>query len=93
MKALNAYFKPQSNNAFEIYNFHQAKQKDGESIDTFTTRLKQLAATCDFQNTDKEVANQIIFACKRQTLRRRALREDSSLDALLKAARAYKISD
>ena len=40
--ALNAYFIPQANSAFEEYNFCQAKQQRGENIDAFHTRLRQL---------------------------------------------------
>ena len=67
--ALTRYFTPNTNAAFEIYNFRQAKQEATETIDAFVTRLRKLAKTCNFSNTDGEVTNQIIFACHSQSLR------------------------
>ena len=91
--ALARYFTPKTNAAFEIYNFRQAKQEATETIDAFVTRLRKLAKTCNFSNTDGEVTNQIIFACHSQSLRRRALRDDLSLDKLVAAARALELSE
>ena len=91
--ALTRYFTPKTNAAFEIYNFRQAKQEATETIDAFVTRLRKLAKTCNFSNTDGEVTNQIIFACHSQSLRRRALRDDLSLDKLVAAARALELSE
>ena len=83
--ALTSCFTPRSNTAFEIYTFRQARQGEGETIDAFATR--QFAKSCEFADTEKEVANQIIFSCNSQSLRRRALREDYNLEQLLAAAR------
>ena len=85
--ALNAYFIPQVNTAFEEYNFREAKQQNGETIDAYHTRLRQLAQTCDFNNIDKEVKTQIIIGCSSQRLRRRALRDNPSLKDLLLVGR------
>jgi hypothetical protein len=38
--ALNAYFIPHVNTAFEEYNFRQAKQNQSETLDAFHTRLR-----------------------------------------------------
>ncbi|CAH3019743.1 unnamed protein product [Porites evermanni] len=37
VKKLNEYFSPQTNIAYEVYNFHQTKQTDGESLDGYHT--------------------------------------------------------
>ena len=42
VEKLNGYFSPQTNIAYEVYNFRQTKQKDGELLDSFHTRLRQL---------------------------------------------------
>ena len=47
VEKLNKYFSPQTNIAYEVYNFRQTKQKDGESLDSYHTRLRQLAKTCE----------------------------------------------
>ena len=92
-EALTAYFTPKKNTAFEIYTFRQAVQLDGEKIDTFVTRLRKLSKSCDFTEPDKEIANQVIFSCSSQPLRRRALRDDLALDELVKLARSLEISE
>ena len=91
--ALNAYFIPQANSAFEEYNFRQAKQQHGENIDAFHTRLRQLALTCEFANIDKEVKAQIIIGCSSQQLRRQALRDNPSMKDLLTIVRAQERSE
>ena len=85
--ALTSYFTPRSNTAFEIYTFRQARQGEGETIDAFATRLRQFAKSCEFADTEKEVANQITFSCNSQSLRHRALCDDYNLEQLLAAAR------
>lgn len=90
---LTEYFAPNKNTKFEIYKFRQAKQEAGESIDTFHTKLRQLSLTCEFAENDKELKSQIIQGCNSTRLRRRALREDMSMNDLLKLARSMKISD
>lgn len=77
---LTAYFVPQTNIAYEVYNFRQARQNQEESLDSYHTRLRQLAQTCDFADTDKEIKEHIILSCSSNSLRRRALQEDYSLD-------------
>ena len=91
--ALTKYFTLKTNTAFEIYNFRQATQGSTETIDTFVTRLRKLAKSCNFADTDREVNNQIVFACHSQSLRRRALRDDLPLDKLIAAARALELSE
>lgn len=42
VERINAYFSPQTNIAYEVYNFRQTKQKEGESLDSYHTQLRQL---------------------------------------------------
>ena len=93
VEKLTAYFSPQVNTTYEVYNFRQAKQKDGETLDSFHTRLRNLAKTCDFANPDKEIKEQIILNCQSNPLRRKALREDLDLAGLMKAGRALELSE
>ena len=92
VEALNAYFIPQTNTAYEEYNFRQAKQRDNETLDTYHTRLRQLSQNCSFADVDKEIKNQIIIGCLSQKLRRRALRDNPTLKELLDAGRAEERS-
>ena len=93
VEKLTAYFAPHQNITYEVYNFRQAKQKEEESLDSYHTRLRQLAKTCKFTDTDKEIKEHIILSCSSNSLRRRALREDYSLTDLLKIGRALEISE
>ena len=74
---LNAYFDPKKNVEFEIYMFRRAKQGSGETMNSYHSRLRQLAATCEFNDVDKEIKSQIIQSCTSQRLRRKALRDST----------------
>ena len=63
VEKLTEYFAPQTNIAYEIYNFRQARQNPGESLDSYHVRLCQLAKTCDFANIDREIKEHIILSC------------------------------
>ena len=93
VEKLNEYVSPQTNIAYEVYNFRQTKQKDGESLDSYHTRLRQLAKTCEFSNIDTEIKEHIILTCSSNSLRCRALRENVTLDALFKLGRALELSE
>ena len=93
VKKLTTYFNPQVNTTSEVYNFRKAQQNEGESLESFHTRLRTLAKTCEFGDADKEIKEQIILSCKSNALRRKALRKDLDLTALLKTGRALKLSE
>ena len=61
--ALDEYFMPKKNVDYETYVFRQAWQKPGETLDMFQSRLRQLAATCDFTDVDHEIKAQIVLGC------------------------------
>ena len=46
VEALNTYFIPQVNTAYEEYNFRQTKQRDNETLGTYHTRLRHLSQNC-----------------------------------------------
>ena len=80
--ALNAYFQPKVNKTYEIYMFRNATQNPGELLDSYCTRLRRLAQTCEFANEDEEIKSHIVVSCSSSRLRRRALREDMNLTRL-----------
>ena len=47
---LNGYFLDNPNLTFERFQFYSAHKKQGESSKSYITRLKTLAASCDFEN-------------------------------------------
>ena len=93
VKMLTEYFAPQMNIAYEVYNVRQARQNQEESLDSYHVRLRQLAKTCDFTDIDKEIKEHIILSCTSNTLRRRALQDECSLEQLLKVGRSLEISE
>ena len=91
-ESLSNHFTPKKNTAYETFKFRQMKQTD-ETIDSFVTRLRTQATFCDFKENDREILAQIIQGCSSMRLRRKALKDDLSLDDVLKEARAYELSD
>ena len=92
-KSLADHFEPKRNLVFESVKFRQAKQEPGENVDAFCTRLRQLASTCDFADLPRELKTQILWGCSSSQLKRRALREEMTLDKLLELARSLELSD
>ncbi|XP_070557464.1 uncharacterized protein [Ptychodera flava] len=90
---LTSYFSPKRNIEYERFVFRDTMQNSGESIDAYHTRLQRLANTCDFTNKDQEVKSQIIRGCTSARLRRRALREETTLENLLSIARSFEVSE
>ena len=58
---MHNYFMPKKNVDYEFFQFRQAVQKPGETVDQFTTRLRQLAAHCEFADLEKELRAAIIM--------------------------------
>ena len=84
-QALTNFFSPKRNVEFELFRFRQAEQQVGEDLDSFYSRLKQLAINCNFQNQDAELKSQIIQKCLSTKLREEGMsKADISLADLLK---------
>ena len=92
--ALNSHFTPQKSLQFERHTFRQAHQAPTESISQYVTRLRRLGEHCDFDkySLDEAIKDQLIEHCHSNTLRRRLLRETStvSLSSLLEIARSME---
>ena len=68
MTKLDTYFNPKKNVDFETFKFRQATQQEGETVDQFVTRLRKLAATCEFTDLDKELKSAVIQHCQSKQL-------------------------
>ena len=53
VEKLTAHFNPQVNTTYEVYNFRKAQQNEAESLDSYYTRLRTLAKTCEFTIADE----------------------------------------
>lgn len=93
VQKLTAYFSPKKNTLYEIHLFRQARQRPDETMDQFYTRLRQLAKTCEFTDADKEIKIQLVQQCQSSRVRKKALRDNPSLDDLLSFARSIELSD
>lgn len=90
---LTEYFAPKKCTEYEIYKFRQASQEQNETVDAYHTRLRQLSENCEFADRDKEIKSQIILGCTSTRLRRKALKEEITLDTLIKEARMLELSE
>ena len=91
---LDEYFSPKKNVDYQVFQFRQAVQQPGETVDQFVTRLRELAATCEFGDVAKEIKSAVIQNCLFKRLRRYALREDAlTLDNLMAKARSLEASE
>ena len=93
MEKLDNYFTPKKNMTYKIFQFRKAVQQSRETVDQFANRLRKLASTCEFTRLAKELKSTIIQNCQSKRLRRVALCEDLSLDALLDKARSQEASE
>ncbi|KAJ1117769.1 hypothetical protein NDU88_005965 [Pleurodeles waltl] len=90
VRALNAHFDPQLNLDFEWFKLRQVHQREGEVIDQFYARLRELASMCTEDYQLKEMRAHIIQGCKNKTLRGLILRQPNiSLDEILIIARPH----
>ena len=48
LEALEKYFKPTRNVVYERYVFNTCSQTSEESVQTYVTRLRKLAASCEY---------------------------------------------
>ena len=94
INALTSFFAPKENTEFAVFQFRQAKQNQTEDIASYLTRLRQLATTCDFSDTNRELKSQLIQGCRSNRLRRKALTDPTlTLDKLFEMARAAELAD
>ncbi|KAK3890348.1 hypothetical protein Pcinc_005726 [Petrolisthes cinctipes] len=92
--ALENYFSPQVNIKYERVLFRQVKQESGETTDSYVTRLRKLAATCEFHDTNDAILDQVIEKFYSLEHRRKALQERNlTLDKLLQLARAMEVAN
>ncbi|XP_066979053.1 uncharacterized protein [Macrobrachium rosenbergii] len=92
IEGLTNYFAPQVNKYFERHQFVLASQESGEKIDTFVTRLKKLAATCEFVDIEESLIERIIEGSNSQELQKQLLQvKKLTLQKVLEIARALEM--
>ena len=71
--ALTDYFTPKKNKIYETVIFRRTHQNPGESIDTYVTRLREIAVHCEFADLERELLTQIIDGGRSRALRQKAM--------------------
>ena len=91
---LSSYFSKTKNLVVHRYKFFTRSQKPEESIDTFITSLKMLAATCEFENfTSQLIRDQLIARCSCRKIQERLLTcKDPPLDKAIDIAKSIESS-
>ncbi len=93
-KKLTEYYKPMKDSAMAVYVFREEAQKAGETVDTYVTRLKNMANDCEFTDSDSEVRAQVLQKTNNGKLRREILKHPEwKLADVLKEARAIEASE
>ena len=93
VEKLTEYFAPKQNVLYERHVFRQAKQRHDETIDQFHTRLRHLGTTCGFNDLNEEIRTQLVEQCRSSRVRRKSLREDTTLSDLIAYARSLELAD
>ena len=76
LDAFDGHFDMQRNVSFERSVFHNAKQKENESIEQYVTRLRRLAQYCEYNDiVEEQIRDQVVATCTSSTLRKRLLVE------------------
>ena len=78
MAALENYFKPQRNVVYERYVFNSCEQNQGESVDSYVTRLRKFASSCEFGTlTDELIRDKLVICLNDRGTKGKLLREKS----------------
>ncbi|CAB3986500.1 Transposon Tf2-9 poly [Paramuricea clavata] len=94
LEKLDEYFQPQKNVIYERYVFKQTHPTPGESVDSYITRLRTLAETCEFESAENEIRDQFVMTCSSHGFRTKLLREtDLTLAKLITMARAKELAE
>jgi len=93
--ALNTYFVPQINIPYARQLFQSAEPEPSETFQQFSTRLRKLAADCNYGNdTDNHIRDALLWRCTQPYIKRRLLEEGDGLTlarTLTLAAQCEKI--
>ena len=68
--AFEAYFKPRSNEIFDIWTLQKLARLEGESIHNYHLRLVNAEKNCNFTDNNISIQTQLILAMRNETLRR-----------------------
>ena len=68
--AFAAYFDPKTNDCYETWNFQKTIQEDGETVQRYYLRLKEIAVRCTFPDENKAIKTQLVLGTSSSKLRK-----------------------
>ena len=76
MDALEKHVEPTRNVIYERFKFNTCVQEQEETIDQYITKLKQMVATCKFEQLENELTrDRLVLGAKDSSAKARMLRE------------------
>ena len=83
---LNDYFVPKKNKYHSRYKFLSTKPQHNEPILSYATRLREIARTCEFENTDERLLEHLIQTVANKALVQKAVNKKWDLTQFLQEA-------
>ncbi|XP_054713060.1 uncharacterized protein K02A2.6-like [Uloborus diversus] len=94
LNAFDNYFQPRTNTVIARYKFFNSRQKEGESVDSFVTNLKNLSKDCCFENQeDSLIRDLLVIGVRDSAMKEKLLMEtELSLGKAIEYCRAKEAS-
>ena len=74
---LNTHLNPKPREIAERFRFMNRDQKQGESIADFNAAIRKLAATCNFDNLNKQLRDRLVCGLKSESVQHKLLAMDN----------------
>ena len=74
---LKTHSNPKPREIAERFRFMKRNQKDGESIADFNAAIRKLAATCNFDNLNKQLRDRLVCGLKAENIQHKLLAMDN----------------
>jgi len=79
LENFNEHCAPKKNSVFSRYIFHERRQKQGESFETFVTDLRNLVKDCTYDKANEMVRDRIVAGVLSPEIREKLLNEGDTL--------------
>jgi len=91
---MDTYFIPKNNSQFERHLFRKVYQKEGETLDQYCTRLRQLSINCDFpaDTRNQEIKMDMVEGVRSSKLRIKGMGKPITLDEFMELGKTLELS-
>lgn len=91
---LKEHYTPSPSPMVKQNEFYSRRQKEGETINNFVARLRELASECEFINPEKMMKDRIILGMRDLTLQKKLLvRREATFKDVREEARIAESCD